>query len=227
VNDDVITLYELNNKMKEMTGASPEEMRLKDEQRFLEVRQQVLEFLIDQKITQRKVQEMGIKITDKEVDDSVERVKRNNQWTQEDLVARLKKEGISYEKYREDIRGDLERYQLINYAVNSKIIIREEELKKYYEDHKDDFATEGKVRIATIILMADKPGDKSALEKVRKEGEEILAKIKTYYPKLALLIHLIRFHSIETTQLNIDIDEGSLELRDAIIPHFSRFGFAR
>ena len=32
---------------------------------------------------------------------------------------------------------------------------------------------------------------------------------------------------IDYSQLNIDIDEGSLELRDAIIPHFSRFGFAR
>lgn len=178
VNDDIITLHELNKKMKEMTGASPEEMRLKDEQKFLEIRKQVLDFLINQKITERKVQEMGIKITDKEVDDSIERVKRNNQWTQEDLVARLKKEGLTYEKYREDIRGDLERYQLINYAVNSKIVVREEELKKYYEDHKDDFSTEGKVRIATIILMAERPGDKSALEKLRKQGEGILARIK-------------------------------------------------
>ncbi len=33
---------------------------------------------------------------------------------------------------------------------------------------------------------------------------EILAKIKTYYPKLALLIHLIRYYSMETNQLAID-----------------------
>ena len=178
VNDDIITLHELNKKMKEMTGSSPEEMRLKNEQRFLEMRKKVLELLIDQKIAQRKVQELGIKITEKEVDDSVERLKRNNRWTQEDLLARLKKEGITYEKYREDIRGDLERYQLINYAVNSKIIIREEELKKYYEDHKDDFTIDSKVHLATIILMAKNPGDKTALEGLRNKGKEILARLK-------------------------------------------------
>lgn len=178
VNDDVITLYELNKKMKEMTGVSPEKMRLQNEQKFLEMRMKVLEFLIDQKIAQGKVKELNIRITEKEVDNAVERVKRNNQWTQEDLVARINKEGISYKKYRADIRGDLERYQLINYAVNSKIIIREEELKKYYEDHKDEFTTEGRVHIATIILMAKNHGDRAELEGVRKKGEEILTRLK-------------------------------------------------
>jgi peptidyl-prolyl cis-trans isomerase SurA len=174
VNDDVITLYELNRKMKEMTGTSPEQMRLQDEQKFLEMRKKVLELLIDQKIAQKKVQELGIEISEQEIDDSIERVKRNNRWTQEDLIARLKTEGISYEQYREDMRKDLERYRLINYAVNSKIVIRQEELKKYYEEHKDDYTTEGKVRIATIIIMAKSPGDETA----RRSGEEILARIK-------------------------------------------------
>ena len=178
VNGDVITLHELNKKMKEMTGTSPDNMRLQDEQKFLEMRKKVLGFLIDQKIAQRKVQELGIQITEKEVDDAVERVKRNNQWTQEDLLARLKKEGVTIKSYRDGIRGDLERYQLINYAVNSKIIIREEELKKYYEDHKDEFTSEGRVRIATIILMAKRHGDKKELQGVRKKGEEILARLK-------------------------------------------------
>ena len=178
VNDDVITLHELNKKMKEMTGISPEKMRLQDQQKFLEMRKKVLELLIDQKIAQSQVQERGVKIDEKEIDDAIERVKRNNQWTQEDLIARINKEGISYKQYRNDIRADLERYQLINYAVNSKIIIREEELKKYYEDHKDEFTSEGRVRIATIILMAKKHGDSKALENVRKKGEEILARLK-------------------------------------------------
>ena len=34
---------------------------------------------------------------------------------------------------------------------------------------------------------------------------EILSKIRTYFPKLALLTHLIRYHSKETDQLDVDI----------------------
>ena len=164
VNDDIITLYELNKKIREMTGTSAEEMRLRDEEKYLETRKKVLELLIDQKIAQRKVQELGIQITEKEVDDAVENVKKNNQWTQEDLVARLKSQGITYKRYREEIRGDLERYDLINYAVNSKIVIREEELKQYYDEHKDDYTVGGKVHLATIILLAQNPRDNEEMD---------------------------------------------------------------
>ena len=178
VNDDIITLYELNNKIREMTGTSAEEMRLRDEEKYLETRKKVLELLIDQKIAQRKVQELGIQITEKEVDDAVENVKKNNQWTQEDLVARLKSQGITYKRYREEIRGDLERYDLINYAVNSKIVIREEELKQYYDEHKDDYTVGGKVHLATIILLAQSPEDKEEMDELRAKGQEILDRIK-------------------------------------------------
>ena len=178
VNDDIITLYELNKKIREMTGTSAEEMRLRDEEKYLETRKKVLELLIDQKIAQRKVQELGIQITEKEVDDAIENVKKNNQWTQEDLVARLKSQGITYKRYREEIRGDLERYDLINYAVNSKIVIREEELKQYYDEHKDDYTVGGKVHLATIILLAQSPEDKEEMDELRAKGQEILDRIK-------------------------------------------------
>ena len=178
VNDDIITLYELNKKIRELTGTSAEEMKLRNEEKYLETRKKVLELLIDQKIAQKKVQELGIEISDKEIDDTIERVKKNNQWTQEDLVARLKREGITYKKYREEIRGDLERYELINYAVNSKIVIREEELKQYYDEHKDDYTLGGKVHLATIILLAANPEDKQEMEELHKKGEEILGRIR-------------------------------------------------
>lgn len=178
VNDDIITQYELNKKIKEMTGTSAQELRRNNEQKFLETRHEILELLIDQKLAQKKVQELGIKISEKEVDDAIEKVKKNNQWTQEDLVAKLKHQGITYKKYREEVRADLQRYQLINYAVNSKIVIRDEDLKQYYDKHKDDFTKGGKVHLATIILLAKNPQDEQAMEQLRKEGEEILGRIK-------------------------------------------------
>ncbi|MBP1741724.1 MAG: peptidylprolyl isomerase, partial [Deltaproteobacteria bacterium] len=75
-----------------------------------------------------------IQVSDKQVDNFLEKLKRDNQWTQEDLVAGLEKEGLSYEKYRERIKRDIERSQLIEYEVRSKIIIRDEAIQKYYEE---------------------------------------------------------------------------------------------
>ena len=130
VNDDVITLYELNQKMKELTGAEPEDLRARDENKYLDARRKILEALIDDKIAREKIQELGIKVTPKEIDATLERIKKTNQWTQEDLLRKLKSEGITYEKYREKLKSEIERYQLLNYEIKSKIVIREEELRQ-------------------------------------------------------------------------------------------------
>ena len=178
VNDDIITLHELNKKIKELTGMSPVDLKSRSEEKFYETRRQVLELLIDDKITNAKIQEMGIKVEEKEIDEAIEKVKRDNKWTQEDLQHRLQQEGLSLEKYKEHMKTELERNQLINYEVRSRIIVREEMMKKYYEENKKKFDAEMKVHLATIALLRQDPDDETELLEVKKKGEEILAKLK-------------------------------------------------
>lgn len=178
VNDEVITLHELNLKIKELTGLKPEDMKFQNEEMYLQTRRDVLELLIDNRIAKKKIQEMGIRVREKEIDTTIEKIKRDNQWTHEDLLAKLKEKGISHETYRDDIRRDLERFRLINFEVKSKIIIREEQIKEYYEKHEEEFSSDGTVDLASIFLIYKSPGNKSEKGEVRKKGEAILAKIR-------------------------------------------------
>jgi peptidyl-prolyl cis-trans isomerase SurA len=178
VNDDVITLYELNQRIRVVTGSTPEQLREKGEERYLEARGKILQFMIDEKCAQEKIQEMGIKIPPKQIDARIEMIKRRNRWTQEDLLAALKQEGITFEEFREKIEKDLERAELINYQVKSKIIIRDEQITQYYEEHKKDFSTEEKVHLAGIFLIQRDPKDEEESLRLKAMGEEILAKFK-------------------------------------------------
>ena len=178
VNNDVITLYELNNRMKEMTGVPPEELMLKSEAMYRDARQKILELLIDEKIAQAKIKELRIQVSDKQVDSYVEKLKRDNQLTQEDLVAGLEKEGLSYEKYRERIKRDIERAQLIEYEVRSKIIIREETIQKYYEEQKGTFGVAEKVQLAGIFLMRKNLKSEEEMRELYSKAQEIAAKLK-------------------------------------------------
>ncbi len=175
VNDDVITLYELNTKMKELTGMDPAALKMRDEDKYLKARQSILDLLINEELASQKIQELKIKITPQDVDAAVERVKKAHGLTQEELLANLKKEGVSYEKYRERIRGELERVQLLNFEVKSKIIVSDEKVRQYYEEHKDEFTSDETVRLATIFL-SQKPGEgENAL---RRKAEEILSRLR-------------------------------------------------
>lgn len=178
VNADVVTLYELNTRIKELTGMSPEALKRKSEEQYLATRRKILQMLIEEKIAIEKIQELKIKVEPKEVDEAIERVKKDNNLTQEDLVATLKGQGQTYDHYRKMIKTELERMRLINYEVKSKIIIREEELKQYYDEHKDEFSTKGKVRLAMIFLKQEDPADTEESRALQKKSSQIIRKIK-------------------------------------------------
>jgi peptidyl-prolyl cis-trans isomerase SurA len=177
VNNEVITLHELNTRIKEMTGMTPVELKDRNEKVFLDARQQIIELMIDEKIAEAKIKELGIKVSQKQLDEAIERMKSENRWTQEDLVAALQKEGISYEKLREKVKKDLERMHLINSEVKSKIIITDDRIRKYYEEHKAQYVGDAKVHLAGIFLLRKGSAQEENEELLRK-GEEILNLLK-------------------------------------------------
>jgi peptidyl-prolyl cis-trans isomerase SurA len=178
VNNQVITLYELNKTIKELTGHSAEDLRQRNEQQFLDARRQILYRIIDEKIAEEKVKELKINVSDRQVDAAIERIKSDNHMTQEDLVARLQADGLTYEKYRERMKGQIERAQLIEYEVKSKIIISEADIARYYEQNETHFGTGEKVRLASIFLVRKNANDPGELDALRKRGGEILTKLK-------------------------------------------------
>ena len=178
VNADVVTLYELDTRMKELTGMTPEALKRKSEGQYIDTRRKILERLIEEKIAIEKIQELEIKVQPKEVDATIEKVKTDNKLTQEDLVAALKEQGQTYEQYRKMLKTELERMRLINYEVKSKIIIREEELKEYYDQHTDEFSTQGKVHLAMIFLKQEDPADPEESRALKQKARKIIQKIK-------------------------------------------------
>ena len=178
VNDEVVTLYELDTMIQLLTGTPSAQLKNKSEEIYIKTRQKVLDDLVDQKIVLEKIKELKIEVTAKEVDQAIERVKADNQLTQEDLLAELKEQGSNYESYRESIKEELERIQLINYEVKSKIILREEEIEEYYNTHRDEFTSEGRVRLALIFLKQKDPADKNEARALYQKAQDILSMIK-------------------------------------------------
>jgi peptidyl-prolyl cis-trans isomerase SurA len=178
VNDDVITLFELNTRIKEMTGLDPEQIKAQDEKKFIEMRRQILDLLIDEKLAQAKIREEHIVVTDKEVDEAIERIKEGKKMTQEDLLAGLKQINLTYEAYRQNIKTDIERMRLINLEVKSKIIIREEKVHEYYEAHKSQFSKEKRVRLATIFLKGNGAAPPAQDTTLKKQVDQLVQRLQ-------------------------------------------------
>ena len=178
VNTDIITLHELNVSIKRLTGLSPENLKLRDEEQFYEIRRAILNNLVNEKITEQQIIKLGIKVTENDIDESIEKVKRENNFTQEELIYHLKWDGITLKEYREKIKQEIERFRLVNYEVKSKIVITEEDIKSYYQTHSREYTEVSKVRLARIFLKVKKPNDTEEIARVKSLGVEILQRIK-------------------------------------------------
>jgi len=173
VNQNLITLYELNQKFRAMTGMDPVVLEHRNEKKFKETRLRILDLLIEEKIARGKIRELGIEVTPGQVDAAIEKIKANHFIDQEQLLLRLKEEELSYDTYREQIKNELERTRLINLEVKSKIIIREENIQAYYNAQIHQFTHEATVHLATIFIKFKKPADKAQRRSAMKKAEAV------------------------------------------------------
>lgn len=178
VNNDIITLYELNKKLKEISGVDPTDLKNKDEKQYFLARWKVLDMLIDERLAEAKAKELAIQVTPEEVEKAIERLKRQNAISQEELLAGLKGRGITYEQYREKVKRELQRVRLINYEVKSKIIIRDEKIKEYYQNNKKEFTSPGEVHLAAIFLKKQDSKQPGEDEKTLQKGREIISRLR-------------------------------------------------
>ena len=177
VNDEVITLYELNNKIEELTGKTCEELQSADEEKYFHTRDEILDMLMDEKVMKEKIKELELEADKDQVDEYIEFIKENNKLTQEALVAELEKEGVTYDVFRQKIKDDIERRSLIDSEIRSKMVITEENVNNYYESHKNEYEKPGKAHIASIFLVPDSSASNAQTEALEKKGKEILERL--------------------------------------------------
>jgi len=178
VDDDVITLFELHKKMKELSGFDPLTVKEKSPIEYNNIREKVLEKLIDAKIADKKARELNIRIDDREIDAALENMKRNNRWTKDDFESMLQARGLTEEEYRQVVAEDLQRFRLIDVEVKSKIIIRDEQIEEYYNEHKDRFHREKGVELATLFMLRGSPRNSLEGLTLEQKGEKILEALR-------------------------------------------------
>ena len=179
VNNDIITLQELNTSIKRLTGLTPKDLQQRNEEKFHELRRTVLNEMINEKIAQQEIAKLQLTVTDKDVQASIERVKEDNNLTQEQLIASLKAEGTSFEEYKERIKKDIEHIRLVNREVRSKIVVTDEDIRRYHENNAEEYRQVHELRLARIFLRVRDPDNAEEIARVRTAGRKILQELSS------------------------------------------------
>src|SRR5215472_14410329 len=118
---------------------------------------EILRELIDRQLLLEKGKELGI-TGDTEV------VKRLNQMRQQmnlpsmdALEDEAKKQGISFEDFKEQIRASVVEEQVIGREVGSKIHISQEEVQDFYNQHQKEMEGSEEVSLSEILVATQPP----------------------------------------------------------------------
>jgi peptidyl-prolyl cis-trans isomerase SurA len=178
VNQEIITLSEVEKWIDPLKQEIVVEDRLERRERIESLRRRVLDKLIEEKLIDQEVKKSGIKISSKEIEATLEEVKRRNAVTQEDLEKALAVEGLTLETYKKQIEKGLQRQKLISWEVKVEAKAGEGELRDFYKKNVDRYRTNETYRPGHILFVIPKGATSEEIREIRKKGQNVLEKIK-------------------------------------------------
>jgi len=179
VNNEIITLYDLNRAFAPYAKnikalAYPPE---KERQTLFQVRQDVLKQLIDSMVADQQVRRDKITVSQQEINNAIERFKEARRFTDEQLRLGLESQGLTMEEYRKQIEEQILRSKLVNREVKSKIVITKEDIKEYYESHREKYAGEKKYYLWNLYIKVSSESSSSERSNARSQMEAVLVKL--------------------------------------------------
>ena len=154
INDSIITLSELNAA----TAVAIEKLGVKsaeDKRKIDEVRATILDSLVEQRLVKQAADRAGIEISEREIDNAVDDIKKQNNMTQEQLLTALAQSGLTQKEYREQLKEQIRQVKLINTEFRSKISIQPDDVEDYYLQNAKEFGGAAVYRMNMIFLPSD------------------------------------------------------------------------
>ncbi len=164
INDSIITLSELNAAAaleKTEAGKGAE----KQEQDIRGLQSRILQGLIEQRLVKQASDRAGLDVSEREIDNAIEDIKKQNSLSQDSLLVVLAQNGLTYRQYRDQIKEQIREVKFINREFRSKITITEDDVKEYYSANVKNFYGPASYWI-NLIFVPVGPDAKATLKAV-------------------------------------------------------------
>src|SRR5262249_52912615 len=125
-----------------------------------------------------EVEKQGIVVQDADVDRYIANIRDRNKIDDAQLDAALTQQGLTRERYRVQVREELQRAQLINREIRGKVSVSPEEVARYYKEHDSDGSTEAQVSISQIFLAIPPDASPATVKEVEEHADKIYKELK-------------------------------------------------
>jgi peptidyl-prolyl cis-trans isomerase SurA len=221
VNEDVITQHDVDltlrpylETLKRQGGGQIEG------QSFARLRREVIDSLIEARLTEQEVKRYNISVSEEEIDQHIAQLMKAHRIGEVEMRAMMAEQGLSMEEYRRDIKGLLQRTKLVNREVRSRVVVTQEEVAAYYEQNLAKFGGSRKYHLWNLFARVPPNATAAQREAAQAELQAVLGGIRTGRPfEEVARLYSNRSEGVQGADLGFfRVEDLSPQLREAVTP---------
>ncbi len=176
VNREVVTLSELAERRDDAVRELRRQGTPLPERGALE--RQLLERLILEKAQLQLARETGIQVDEVQLDRAIERVAQANNLGVAEFRSRLEKDGIAFEKFREEVRAQITLQRLRQREVDDRIEVSESEIDLHLAEREAGGGPRAEYQLAHILVRLPEQASPERIEQARGRAEQARAEAR-------------------------------------------------
>ncbi len=177
INDEVVTQQELRARVdyaidqlrRQGTPLPPR----------ADIERQVVDRLINDKVQIQHARAIGMRVDDAELNKAIARIAAENKLSLTQLQATLNKDGVPFDKFREDIRSEITLSRLREREVAQKIVITETEIDNFIQSLQAQKGRNDEFDVSHILIAVPENAAPEQLQARRARAEQALAQLKS------------------------------------------------
>jgi len=177
VNDQVITRRDLGDRMKSVLAQLRQQGTPLPPNDVLE--RQVLERMIQTRAQLQLARDTGLRVDDATLDSAIGRIATNNRVSVPELRSLVEKDGISFSKYREDLRDEIVVVRLREREVENKLQIADSEIDNFMATLQQQDGRSEEFNLSHILIRVPEQASPEQLQDRRARAERALSQIKS------------------------------------------------
>ena len=138
----------------------------------------VLEQFITEKLLDAEIRGAGITVTNEDVEQYIEEVKKNNRLSDSDFESALAREGMTLDGYKQSVKSELEKAELARRQVRSRVSVTDADVERYYQLNAKNYRTEDRARIRHILFSLSPQASPEVAQSTLAKAKEVYDRIE-------------------------------------------------
>jgi peptidyl-prolyl cis-trans isomerase SurA len=143
-----------------------------------DLERQVLERMIIEKVQLQFAKEGGIRVEEIQLDQSIARIAENNSLSLIQFRQALERDGIPFDKFREEVRNEIILARVREREVDTRITVSDSEVDIFISEQKDAPAVAGEYRLSHILLRLPDQASPEQIERQRSRADEVVRRAR-------------------------------------------------